>query len=70
MNTQTIISTVPQLRIEVTHRDSDPGMWIVRTVRKRLFWTEHISSDWFNSEPQAMAFAQELQSRQSVGGLG
>lgn len=69
MNTQTIISTAPHYRIEVTHRDSDPGMWIVRAGRKHLFWTEHISTDWFNDEPQAMAFAQELKSRHAEGGI-
>jgi hypothetical protein len=70
MNTQTIISAAADRRIVVTHRDSDPGVWIVRAARKRLFfWTEQLSSDWFNDEDQAMAFARELNGRRSEGGI-
>lgn len=49
--------------IEITHSKSDPGTWIVRQYAKRLWFRKRISSTWFNSEQQAIAFAQTLQIR-------
>lgn len=69
MNTRTIISATPRRLVEVTHRDSDPGIWIVRAVRKGFFRNVQLSSDWFNDEGQAIAFAKGLSPGHAEGAL-
>ena len=44
--------------VDILHRDSDPGMWIVRRWKKFLWMKRLISRDWFNDESQALAFAR------------
>jgi hypothetical protein len=44
--------------VEITHRESDPGMWIVRRRRKTFFGMRDISSNWFSLEADAEAFAE------------
>lgn len=46
--------------VELIHRDSDAGMWIVRRRKKFLWMKRQVSSDWFNSESQALEFARAL----------
>ena len=46
--------------VEIIHRESDPGMWIVRCRKQSFFWTTVVSSDWFNDERQALEFARGL----------
>jgi len=46
--------------VELTHRVSDPGTWIVRHSTKFMWFKKRISSVWFNDEHQAMAFADEI----------
>jgi hypothetical protein len=60
MKTITIISSVRDCFIELTHDDSDPGLWIVRRWRKFLWFKKAISSDWFNDGRQALVFANEI----------
>lgn len=44
--------------IDIIHRKSDPGTWVVRR-RKRFLWMKRlISRDWFNDEEQALMFAR------------
>jgi hypothetical protein len=43
---------------EIIHRDSDPTMWIVRRLRKTFFGLRTVSTDWFNLEDDAEAFAR------------
>jgi hypothetical protein len=60
MDHVTIISNARDCFIELTHRDADPGLWIVRRTRRFLWFRRRISSDWFNDERQANDFAQKL----------
>ncbi len=46
--------------VDIIHRDSDAGMWIVRRWKKYLWMKKLISRDWFNDERQALAFARDL----------
>jgi len=46
--------------IELTHRSSDPGSWIVRRGRKFLWWKKRISTDWFLDKQEALAFAVKM----------
>lgn len=55
-----VISSDRDCRIEVTHRDSDPGMWIVRRWKNGLWFKKQVSSDWFTDREQAVAFARAL----------
>jgi hypothetical protein len=59
-----VISTTRDYYIELTHHESDPGMWIVRHWKKFLWFRRRISSDWFNDERQARAFGVEIQQKQ------
>ncbi len=52
--------------IELIHRESDPGMWIVRRSKKILWFTLRISSDWFTDNHQALTFADKLQRADSA----
>ncbi|MGB2869449.1 MAG: hypothetical protein WBD36_13420 [Bacteroidota bacterium] len=56
----TIISNDRNSFIELIHRHSDPGVWIVRRWKKTLFFKKRLSSDWFEDGHQAIAFAHEL----------
>jgi hypothetical protein len=60
MKKTTVISSARDCFIEVTHRNSDPGVWIVRRWTRFLCLKKRISSDWFNDENQAMAFANKM----------
>lgn len=60
MNTITVISNTRECFIELIHRDSDAGLWIVRRWRKSFWFKKRISSDWFNDERQAIVFACEM----------
>jgi hypothetical protein len=60
MNHTTIISTARSCFIELTHRDSDPGLWIVRRWKKFGWFKRRLSSDWFTDQQQALAFATEM----------
>jgi len=46
--------------IELTHRSSDPGSWIVRRWRKFLWLKKRISTDWFLDKQEALAFAARM----------
>ena len=46
--------------VDIIHRDSDAGMWIVRRWKKYLWMKKLISRDWFNDERQALEFARDL----------
>lgn len=56
----TVISNARDCRIEIIHRGSDPGVWIVRRWKKFLWLKKRISSDWFIDGKQARAFANDL----------
>ena len=60
MKNSIIISNDRNCFIDLTHHDSDPGWWIVRHWKKFLWFKKQISSDWFNDEHQAIAFASEM----------
>lgn len=57
MTENTIISKDREFSVELIHRDSDPGSWIVRRWRRVLWFRKQISSDWFNDKHQAISFA-------------
>jgi hypothetical protein len=57
---QLIVSSARDCFIELIHRDSEPATWIVRRWKKFLCLKKRISSDWFNDERQALAFANEI----------
>lgn len=61
-----VLSNVPDCVITLSHRDSDPGMWIVRLATRRMWFTKQISSHWFNDEGQALAFADSLKQRRGA----
>jgi hypothetical protein len=44
--------------VDIIHRESDAGMWIVRRRRRFLWMKIVVSRDWFNDEEQALAFAR------------
>ena len=60
MNDVTLISAARDCFVEITHRHSDSGSWIVRRWRKFLWFKIRVSSNWFNDEHQAIAFANEM----------
>lgn len=59
----TVISNDRDFFIDLIHRDSDPGSWIVRHSRTILWFKKRISTDWFNDEQQAITFAYEMKLR-------
>jgi hypothetical protein len=63
MKNITVLSNARDCFIELTHRSSDPGSWIVRRWTKFLWFRKRISSDWFNDERQAIAFANAMKPR-------
>jgi hypothetical protein len=60
MKHTTVIANDREFSTELIHRDSDPGSWIVRRWSRGLLFRKRISSDWFNDERQAAAFAARL----------
>src|SRR5712692_5366183 len=60
MKSSTVISNARDCFIELTHRNTDPGIWIVRRWTKFLWFKRRISSDWFSEGQQAFAFANKL----------
>jgi hypothetical protein len=60
MKNVTVISNARDSFIELTHRDSDPGSWIVRRWTKFMWFKKRVSSDWFNDKQQALQFANEM----------
>ncbi len=62
----TVISNERDCSIELTHHDSDQSTWIVRRWKKFLWFKKQISSDWFNDERQAIAFANELKQKHII----
>jgi hypothetical protein len=55
-----VISNDRDCFIELTHRDSDPSVWIVRRWTKFMWFKKQISSDWFINRSQAFAYAKEM----------
>ena len=66
MKKTTVISNARDCVIELTHRDTDPGTWIVRHATRFMWFKQRISSHWFNDESQALAFADELKQKHAV----
>jgi hypothetical protein len=64
MKNVTVILDTRECFIDLTHRDADPGSWIVGRWKKFLWFKKKISSDWFNDKHQAVAFASEMKMRQ------
>lgn len=60
MKSVTVISNSRGCLIELTHRSSDPGSWIVTRWARFLWFRKRVSSDWFNDEQQALQFANKL----------
>ncbi len=58
-----VISTARDCFIDLTHRDSDASIWIVQRWKKSFWFKKRISSNWFNDEHQAIAFACEMKLR-------
>jgi hypothetical protein len=55
-----VISNNRDSFVEVSHRDSDPSVWIVRRWTKFLWFRKRVSSDWFINRSQAFAYAKEM----------
>jgi hypothetical protein len=66
MKNITVISNDRDCAIEVIHRDSDPGVWIVRRWKK-FMWFKKASRQWrdvwFTDGQQALVFANEMKRR-------
>ncbi len=62
----TLLSNSRECIIELTHRDQDPGMWIIRHATRYMWFKKRISSHWFNSELQAMEYAEELKQKHAL----
>jgi hypothetical protein len=60
MDETTIIENNRASHVEVSHRDSDPGTWIVKRWKKSLWFRRQVSTDWFSDKLQALAFANEM----------
>jgi len=60
MKSVNVISDSRNCLIELTHRTSDPGSWIVRRWTRFLWFKRRLSSDWFNDEEQAIQFANKM----------
>jgi len=60
MKNRIIISKEKGSFTELIHRDSDPGMWIVRHWKRSFLFKKLISSDWFNGRDQALKFADSI----------
>jgi len=60
MKNITVISDLRDCFIELTHRDSDPGSWVVRRWKKFMWFRKRISSDWFADRQQALAFGNQM----------
>jgi hypothetical protein len=57
--TQTMQSYDGKRFVEITHRKSDPLVWIVRSSRKFLWFRMDPKTVWFQDAHQALQFAQE-----------
>jgi len=55
----TVISNDRDCFIELIHRDSDSGSWIVRRYTKFMWFKKRVSSHWFNDSEQAATFAHQ-----------
>ena len=62
----TVLSDNRDCLIELTHRDSDPGSWIVRRWKKHFLFRRRVSSDWFNGREQALAFVDAMMRERDV----
>jgi hypothetical protein len=60
MRNTTVISNVKNCFITLTHSHSDPSSWIVKRWTKLMWFKKLISTDWFNDEQQALAFANQI----------
>jgi len=60
MKNTTILSHARDCFITLTHSYSDPSSWIVRRWTVLMWFKKLISTEWFNDEQQALAFAQTL----------
>jgi len=60
MTTTALIVNNRTLVIELSHNENDQSVWIVRSWKKFLCFRKRHSSDWLNSEQQAITFAQAL----------
>ncbi len=61
-----IVSNARDCFIELIHRESDPATWIVKRWKKFLWFRKKVSSDWFNDEQQALAFANDIKLKHQV----
>jgi len=52
-----VISNDRDCFIELSHRTSDPGSWIVRRWKIVWWFRKRVSSNWFLDKQQALAFA-------------
>jgi hypothetical protein len=67
---RTVISGARDCFIEILHRDSDPGTWIVRRWKKYLCLKKRISSDWFTDRKQAYRYAYDMNQKNRHHRLG
>lgn len=58
-----VISNTRDCRIELIHRNSEPHVWNVKRWRKFLWFKKKISSNLFDDEHQAIAFACDMKLR-------
>lgn len=59
MNETTVISRDHGCYVTITHRATDPGMWVVKEWKRFWFFRTLHSSTWFTDEGQALNFARE-----------
>jgi hypothetical protein len=60
MKNITVISNARECIIEVSHRNSDSGVWIVGRWTRAMLLRKRVSSHWFIDRHQAFAFAHEM----------
>ena len=46
--------------LQLTHRSSDPGSWIVLRWKRFLWLKKRVSANWFLDKEQALVFAQKM----------
>jgi hypothetical protein len=60
MRYTSVLSNAKRCFITITHNYSDPSSWIVKRWTKLMWFKKLISTDWFNDEQQALAFAAKI----------
>ena len=56
-----VLSSAHHCCVTLTHSYGDPLTWVVEHSTKLMWFKKLISTDWFNNEQQALAFARNIE---------